>query len=99
MSDRARTCARRWRGDRIDVLVNAAGFIRPASLAAPDDEADRNWDAVIAGNLTGAFLMAHAAVFPRGAAVPAFDSAASGFCNDYASILREHCESESNHAA
>lgn len=48
--------------DRIDVLVNAAGFIRPVSLATPADEVDANWDAVLAGNLTGSFLMTHEAV-------------------------------------
>lgn len=47
--------------ERIDVLVNAAGFIRPVALAMPGDLADEGWDAVIAGNLTGSFLMAHAA--------------------------------------
>ena len=47
--------------DRIDVLVNAAGFIRPVGLGMASDEAEQNWDAVIAGNLKGSFLMAHAA--------------------------------------
>lgn len=47
--------------DRVHVLVNAAGFIRPVSLATAGEEADANWSAVIAGNLTGSFLMAHAA--------------------------------------
>ncbi len=47
--------------DRIDVLVNAAGFIRPVSLGIAGDEAEQSWDAVIAGNLKGSFLMAHAA--------------------------------------
>lgn len=46
--------------DGVAVLVNAAGFIRPVSLATPSDEAAMNWDAVIEGNLTGSFLMAHA---------------------------------------
>lgn len=50
--------------DRIDVLVNAAGFIFPVGLATPEEEAVSHWDAVIAGNLTGSFLMAHAAA-PR----------------------------------
>ncbi|HWK46889.1 MAG TPA: SDR family oxidoreductase [Stellaceae bacterium] len=46
--------------DRVDLLVNAAGFARGVSLATPVDEADANWDAVIATNLKGSFLMAHA---------------------------------------
>ncbi|CAH2602087.1 SDR family oxidoreductase [Rhodovastum atsumiense] len=46
--------------DRVDLLVNAAGFVRGVSLATPAGEADAAWDAVIAGNLTGSFLMAHA---------------------------------------
>lgn len=47
--------------DRVDLLVNAAGFIRSVSLATPADEAEANWDAVIEANLKGSFLMAHAA--------------------------------------
>jgi 3-oxoacyl-[acyl-carrier protein] reductase len=47
--------------DCIDVLVNAAGFTRPVSLGVAIDEAEQSWDAIIAGNLTGSFLMAHAA--------------------------------------
>jgi 3-oxoacyl-[acyl-carrier protein] reductase len=50
--------------NRVDLLVNAAGFIRIVSLATPTDEADANWDAVIQANLKGSFLMAHAAA-PR----------------------------------
>jgi 3-oxoacyl-[acyl-carrier protein] reductase len=47
--------------ERVDLLVNAAGFIRNVGLATPADEAEANWDAVIAANLKGGFLMAHAA--------------------------------------
>ena len=47
--------------DRIDVLVNAAGFIRSVSVTTPPDEADANWDAVVEANLRGSFLMAHVA--------------------------------------
>jgi 3-oxoacyl-[acyl-carrier protein] reductase len=46
--------------ERVDVLVNAAGFLRPVSLATPLEEAEANWDGVIEGNLKGSFLMAHA---------------------------------------
>lgn len=46
---------------RIDVLVNAAGFIRTVSLATPVVEADANWDGVIEANLKGSFLTAHIA--------------------------------------
>lgn len=46
--------------DRVDVLVNAAGFIRAVDLAMPKEEAEANWRAVIAANLTGGFLMARA---------------------------------------
>jgi 3-oxoacyl-[acyl-carrier protein] reductase len=46
--------------DRVDVLVNAAGFLRPVSLATPAEEAEANWNAVIDGNLKGSFVMAHA---------------------------------------
>lgn len=56
------TCRPRLsRLDHIDVLVNAAGFLRRVSLATPLTEAAENWDAVINGNLKGSFLMAHAA--------------------------------------
>lgn len=47
--------------DSINVLVNAAGFIRSVSLATPVEEADTNWDAVIEANLKGSFLTAHVA--------------------------------------
>lgn len=46
--------------DGIDVLVNAAGFVRSVSLSSPADEAEANWDAVVDANLKGSFLMAHA---------------------------------------
>ncbi|EFI5502495.1 SDR family oxidoreductase [Escherichia coli] len=46
--------------DRVDVLVNAAGFIKPVSLATPIQEAEADWDAVINANLKGSFLMAKA---------------------------------------
>lgn len=46
----------------IDVLVNAAGgFGRSVSLATESDRAEDNWDAVIAANLKGSFLLVHAA--------------------------------------
>jgi len=47
--------------DRIDALVNAAGFLRPVNLAMPSQDADANWNAVVAGNLTGSFLVTHEA--------------------------------------
>jgi 3-oxoacyl-[acyl-carrier protein] reductase len=47
--------------DHVDVLVNAAGFVRSVSLATPAEEAEANWDAVIDANLKGSFLMAQAA--------------------------------------
>jgi 3-oxoacyl-[acyl-carrier protein] reductase len=43
--------------DHVDVLVNAAGFVRSVSLATPAEEAEANWDAVIDANLKGSFLM------------------------------------------
>jgi 3-oxoacyl-[acyl-carrier protein] reductase len=46
--------------DRVDVLVNAAGFIKPVSLATPIQDAEADWDAVINANLKGSFLMAKA---------------------------------------
>jgi 3-oxoacyl-[acyl-carrier protein] reductase len=45
---------------QIDVLVNAAGFVRGVDTTMPLDEAEREWDAVIAANLKGSFLMAMA---------------------------------------
>lgn len=44
----------------VDVLVNAAGFTRPVSLATPIKEAQSDWDAVINTNLKGSFLMVKA---------------------------------------
>lgn len=41
---------------RIDVLVNAAGFIRPVSLSTPISDAEENWDAVVDANLKGSFI-------------------------------------------
>lgn len=41
---------------RIDVLVNAAGFVRSVSLTSQADEAEQGWDAVIDANLKGSFL-------------------------------------------
>ena len=45
--------------DRVDVLVNAAGFALGVSLGTPGGEADANWDAVVETNLKGSYLMAH----------------------------------------
>jgi 3-oxoacyl-[acyl-carrier protein] reductase len=45
------------RADRIDALVNNAGIVRDATLGKTSDEA---WEAVIAVNLTGTFLMTRA---------------------------------------
>jgi 3-oxoacyl-[acyl-carrier protein] reductase len=50
--------------ERVDVLVNAAGFLQPVSLTTPAELAEKHWDSVLQGNLKGAFLMAHAAA-PR----------------------------------
>ncbi len=47
--------------ERLDVLVNAAGFVRGVSLGTPAAEADANWDAVVETNLKGSYLMAHEA--------------------------------------
>lgn len=43
---------------RIDVLVNAAGFVRGVTTDMPSEEAEAVWNDVLATNLTGAFLMA-----------------------------------------
>ena len=43
--------------ERIDVLINAAGFVRGVTTAMPLDEAEREWDAVYETNLKGSFLM------------------------------------------
>jgi 3-oxoacyl-[acyl-carrier protein] reductase len=42
---------------RIDVLVNAAGFIRRVSTNTPLDEAEHLWDEILDTNLKGSFLM------------------------------------------
>jgi len=42
---------------QIDVLVNAAGFVRGVTSDMPIDEAEREWDAVLDANLKGSFLM------------------------------------------
>jgi 3-oxoacyl-[acyl-carrier protein] reductase len=42
---------------QVDVLINAAGFVRGATSDMPLDEAEREWDAVIDTNLKGSFLM------------------------------------------
>ena len=42
---------------RIDVLVNAAGFVRGVTADMPLIEAEAEWDAVLDTNLKGAFLM------------------------------------------
>ncbi|GHO59083.1 SDR family NAD(P)-dependent oxidoreductase [Ktedonobacter robiniae] len=42
---------------QVDVLINAAGFVRGATTDMPLDEAEREWDAVIDANLKGSFLM------------------------------------------
>ncbi|RWP09991.1 SDR family NAD(P)-dependent oxidoreductase [Mesorhizobium sp.] len=46
--------------DRVDVLVNAAGFTRSISLSTPIGDAEADWDALIEANLKGSFLMTHA---------------------------------------
>ncbi|WP_245637218.1 SDR family NAD(P)-dependent oxidoreductase [Burkholderia singularis] len=45
--------------ERVDLLVNAAGFMRPVSLGAALEQAESDWDAIIEANLKGSFLMAH----------------------------------------
>ncbi len=45
------------RSGRIDVLINAAGFVRGVSATTPLDEAERLWDETVDTNLKGAFLM------------------------------------------
>lgn len=42
---------------QIDVLVNAAGFVRGVTSDMPLDEAEQEWDAVLDANLKGSFLM------------------------------------------
>lgn len=43
--------------DTLDVLVNNAGFTRLVAATTPLAEAEREWDALLAGNLKSAFLM------------------------------------------
>ncbi len=45
----------RW--GQVDVLVNAAGFVRGVTTDMPLDEAELEWDAVLDTNLKGSFLM------------------------------------------
>jgi NAD(P)-dependent dehydrogenase (short-subunit alcohol dehydrogenase family) len=45
----------RW--GHIDVLINAAGFVRGVTTDMPLAEAEREWNAVIDTNLKGSFLM------------------------------------------
>ena len=47
--------------ERLDVVVNAAGFVRSVSLDTPAGDADANWDAVVETNLKGSYLVAHEA--------------------------------------
>jgi 3-oxoacyl-[acyl-carrier protein] reductase len=48
----------RW--ERIDVLVNAAGYAMGVRAGMALEEAASNWDATLGVNLTGAFLMSMA---------------------------------------
>ncbi|HZR38917.1 MAG TPA: SDR family oxidoreductase [Ktedonobacteraceae bacterium] len=41
----------------IDVLINAAGFVRGVDTTMPIKEAEHEWDAVLDTNLKGSFLM------------------------------------------
>lgn len=43
--------------EQVDVLVNAAGFVRGVTSDMPLEEAEREWDAVLDTNLKGSFLM------------------------------------------
>jgi len=45
--------------ERIDVLVNAAGFTRPLSLETDLSKGEADWGAVIDTNLKGTMLLAH----------------------------------------
>lgn len=49
------TIVEQW--GQVDVLVNAAGFVRGVTTDMPLDEAEREWDAVLDTNLKGSFLM------------------------------------------
>ena len=56
-----------WFGDTfqgLDVLVNNAGFTRKIAATTPLAEAEREWDALLDGNLKSAFLMS-LAVLPH----------------------------------
>ncbi len=56
-----------WVGDTfqgLDVLVNNAGFTRKIAATTPLAEAEREWDALLDGNLKSAFLMS-LAVLPH----------------------------------
>jgi 3-oxoacyl-[acyl-carrier protein] reductase len=81
------------RHGRLDVLVNAAGFVRGVSSDMPLEEAERNWDATVNANLKGAFLMAVAAAphltRPGGriiniSSIAAFTGGSRGGALDYA---------------
>ncbi len=50
--------------DRVDTLVNCAGFLEPVAPDTPLDEAEAAWDRVVDANLKGAFLMTQA-LLPR----------------------------------
>lgn len=45
------------RAGTIDVLINAAGFVRGVTTGMPLEEAEHEWDEVIGANLKGSFLM------------------------------------------
>ncbi|MBM3268616.1 MAG: 3-oxoacyl-[acyl-carrier-protein] reductase [Candidatus Sericytochromatia bacterium] len=60
-ADRVMKAFLEWSGGRIDVLVNNAGITRDGLLMRMSDE---DWDAVMAVNLRGTFLMARAATRP-----------------------------------
>jgi 3-oxoacyl-[acyl-carrier protein] reductase len=49
------TIVEQW--GQVDVLVNAAGFVRGVTSDMSLDEAEREWDAVLDTNLKGSFLM------------------------------------------
>jgi 3-oxoacyl-[acyl-carrier protein] reductase len=49
---------------RVSVLVNNAGVVRRNVMTGPPDELARDWDAIIATNLTGMFNMTHAFLEP-----------------------------------
>jgi 3-oxoacyl-[acyl-carrier protein] reductase len=50
--------------ETIDVLINAAGFVRGVTTDMPLNEAEQEWDMVLDTNLKGSFLMT-IAVAPR----------------------------------